>query len=187
MTTPILEAPRLILRPSVFEDHVWVQQLFPHWDIVKHMNASVPWPYPADGARQYYEHVFMPDIASGKSLGWAVTEKASGVPMGVLQLTPKSDTDNRGFWLGSSFHNKGFMSEAVVVTTDYAFGPLGMKRLLLNNAKDNAASGNIKLKANATLLEERESDYVCGKAIQQHWELRPDAWATSPMKQASLR
>ena len=57
ITTPVLETARLILRPLELADADQVQLLFPHWDVVKHLNNRVPWPYPPDGARQFYEHV----------------------------------------------------------------------------------------------------------------------------------
>ena len=44
-----LHTPRLLLRPLQLSDAQQTQLLFPHWEIVKHLNAIVPWPYPADG------------------------------------------------------------------------------------------------------------------------------------------
>ncbi len=44
--TPTLETPRLLLRPLDLADAAQVQLLFPHWEIVRHLAAQVPWPYP---------------------------------------------------------------------------------------------------------------------------------------------
>jgi [ribosomal protein S5]-alanine N-acetyltransferase len=49
--TPILETARLRLRPLQLEDAPAVQRLFPRWEIVRWLDAVVPWPYPEDGAR----------------------------------------------------------------------------------------------------------------------------------------
>lgn len=184
MTTPILETPRLHLRPIVMDDHVWVQQHFPEWDVVRYMLAgNVPWPYPADGAKQFFTDKLIPKTQSGVLQAWAIVEKASHTPIGVLNLKPGiSGGGNRGFWLGTAWHGKGYMSETVRVTTDYAFGALGMPRLVLNNAKPNTASAKLKIKANAALIREEEMDFVGGRMMAQWWELTPKQWATSPLK-----
>src|ERR1700759_5114722 len=41
-----LHPPRLLLRPLQLSDAEQTQLLFPHWEIVKHLNTIVPWPYP---------------------------------------------------------------------------------------------------------------------------------------------
>jgi hypothetical protein len=47
---PTLETERLILLPLELADAAQLQVLFPHWDVVKHLNNIAPWPYPADGS-----------------------------------------------------------------------------------------------------------------------------------------
>lgn len=64
---PTLYTERLILRPLTLEDAEGVQQQFPHWEVVRYLNAQVPWPYPADGARSYLEHVALPAMARGRN------------------------------------------------------------------------------------------------------------------------
>jgi hypothetical protein len=41
----VLETPRLILCPLRLEDAVRTQEIFPRWEIVRYLNAIVPWPY----------------------------------------------------------------------------------------------------------------------------------------------
>ena len=53
--TPVLKTPRLILRPLRRKDAPVIQRLFPRWEIVRYLNASIPWPYPADGAAGHIE------------------------------------------------------------------------------------------------------------------------------------
>ena len=50
MDTPTLYTERLILRPLELADAEAIQRLFPHWEVVRYLNALVPWPYPTDGA-----------------------------------------------------------------------------------------------------------------------------------------
>ena len=48
--TPVLETPRLILRPMRAGDVPAIQRRFPKWEIVQYLHDEVPWPYPDDGA-----------------------------------------------------------------------------------------------------------------------------------------
>ena len=57
-----IETDRLILRPLELADAARTQLLFPHWEIVKFLNAKIPWPYPPDGAFTYYKSVSLPAI-----------------------------------------------------------------------------------------------------------------------------
>gem|GEM_PF-4771929 len=50
---PTLETARLALRPVEMADAPAIQRLFPQWEIVRHLNAGVPWPYPEDGAESF--------------------------------------------------------------------------------------------------------------------------------------
>jgi RimJ/RimL family protein N-acetyltransferase len=180
--TPTLETPRLLLRPLRLEDHIWAQKLFPHFEIIKHLNPTVPWPYPDNGVYTFYKDIILPAIAVGKKLYWIIVEKSSNTPIGALEITPGAMDDNRGFWIGLPFHGKGYMSEAVTATTDYAFDVLDMKKLMLTNAKPNTASARMKIKSGAILVKEIESDFVSGKFIKQIWEQTPENWRASPLK-----
>ena len=62
---PTLYTERLILRPLQLADADAVQQLFPHWDVVRYLNAAVPWPYPEDGAFAYLRDIVLPAVAAG--------------------------------------------------------------------------------------------------------------------------
>src|SRR5262250_689118 len=100
MTTPRLETARLLLRPLALEDADQVQALFPQWEIVRFLNAVVPWPYPADGARTFYRDIALPAIARGEQWVWTLRLKTDPERLiGNISLM-RSETDNRGFWLG---------------------------------------------------------------------------------------
>jgi [ribosomal protein S5]-alanine N-acetyltransferase len=43
---PALETERMWAWPVRLEDAEQVQKIFPQWEIVKHLGAVVPWPYP---------------------------------------------------------------------------------------------------------------------------------------------
>jgi len=61
-----LDTRRLILRPLRLEGADQTQRLFPSWDVVKFLNAKIPWPYPPDGMRIIAREVR--DFVSGRLL-----------------------------------------------------------------------------------------------------------------------
>jgi [ribosomal protein S5]-alanine N-acetyltransferase len=102
---PILETPRLWLRPLQLEDAAQIQILFPHWEIVKHLAGRVPWPYPPDGALTYSRDFALPAMERGNELHWTLRLKSQPEQaIGCISLM-KAESDNRGFWLAC--HGKG--------------------------------------------------------------------------------
>lgn len=174
-----LETKRLILRPVTQEDHQDVQNNFPHWDIVKYLNKNVPWPYPPDGAKGFLEHVLLPAVARGDAYAWAITRKES--PEEVIGLiewrTKESEEGSRGFWLALPHHGKGYMTEAVAATNDYAFDVLGFVSVTVKNARGNAGSRRVKEKTGAILLRTSPSqNYLGGYKEEEVWELTAENW-----------
>ena len=70
-----LETDRLLLRPLQLSDAEQTQPLFAQWEIVKFLNAAVPWPFPADGAFTYYRDVSLPAIERGDEWYWTLRLK----------------------------------------------------------------------------------------------------------------
>ena len=52
-STPVLHTPRLVLRPLRSKDAPVIQKRFANWEVVRWLDAKVPWPYPADGAANF--------------------------------------------------------------------------------------------------------------------------------------
>jgi [ribosomal protein S5]-alanine N-acetyltransferase len=186
-TTPTLETERLLLRPLVLEDADTAQLLFDNPIVVKYLDArTIPQPYPADGVRQYYLDYLLPDVEAGRTLAWSIIERAPSQLTGVLQLTPEHKKDSRGFWLGARYHRRGYITEVIVATTDYAFDVLGMPCMLLNNAEPNVASRRVKEKADAEFIGMvKNKAFVGGIFNQEYWRLTPERWHASPMKRAA--
>lgn len=65
MKTPALETSRLYLRPLQAEDALQIQKIFPQWEIVRHLAAGFPWPFPDDGASRYVNMLVLPASAKG--------------------------------------------------------------------------------------------------------------------------
>ena len=175
---PILETPRLVLRPVELADAPRIQTLFDDWEVVKWLAAVVPWPYPADGAVTFVQRV-VKEMEETDRIVWAIhlkSEPNTGL-VGIIELTPSSTEDNRGFWLGQAFHGRGYMSEAVRVVTDYAFEDLGMESLALNNAEPNLGSHRLKEKAGAEIVGfEEDVAFVSGQFRCIRWKLTKESW-----------
>ena len=165
-----------MLQPVKLSDAEQVQRIFPQWEIVKFLNASVPWPYPSDGAFNYYRDVSLPAIERGEEWHWTLRLKTSPEQViGAISLN-KGETINRGFWLAPPWHNQGFMTEAAIATNDYWFDVLGFKVLRAPKAICNAPSRRISEKTGMRVIAVEEHDYVSGRFSTEIWEITDQEW-----------
>ena len=98
--TPRLETERLVLRPLRLGDVPAIQRHFAHWEMVRHLVARVPWPYPADGAETNVREC-LAKRERGEQFYWAITLKGGGDELiGRIDLRPDAGVGAmRGFWL----------------------------------------------------------------------------------------
>jgi RimJ/RimL family protein N-acetyltransferase len=165
----------LLLRPLELTDAEQAQILFPHWEIVKHLNAVVPWPYPPDGARAFYEQVALPAMERGEQWTWSLFLKTEpGQLIGSISLI--RGEENRGFWLGLPWHGQGLMTEASNAVTDFWFDTLKFPVLRVPKAIDNTASRRISEKQGMRVVATVERDYVCGRMPAEIWEITAAEW-----------
>jgi RimJ/RimL family protein N-acetyltransferase len=173
---PTLYTERLILRPLTLEDAEGVQQQFPHWEVVRYLNAQVPWPYPADGARSYLEHVALPAMARGVEWHWSIRLKsAPEVLIGNVSLMDEVD-NNRGFWLGLQWQGQGLMAEASAAVTEYWFEVLGRPVMRVPKATPNVASRRISERTGMRLVRTDEGRFVAGRFPKDIWEITREEW-----------
>jgi len=171
-----LETARLILCPLELGDAEQVQRIFPQWEIVKFLNARVPWPFPAEGVLTYYREVALPAIARGEEWHWTLRLKSKPAQIiGHISLR-RQENHNRGFWLGLPWHGQGLMSEAVEVVTDYWFDVLGFAVLRAPKAVANVASRKISEKTGMRIVSVEERDYVGGRFPSELWEITAEEW-----------
>ncbi|MEZ0326175.1 MAG: GNAT family N-acetyltransferase [Fimbriimonas sp.] len=184
-TRPIvaLETRRLLLKPLQETDAPRIQQLFPNLNVLRYINAAVPWPYPEDGAITFVRES-LTRIESREEYVWAIVRKGSEEEglIGIISLTPAAKVDSRGFWIGEEYWGKGYMKEASTAVTDFAFTELGMQELLLSNAEPNIASHRLKEAAGAEIISIQPTDYVGGTFPGVRWRLSAEAWAQNRAK-----
>jgi RimJ/RimL family protein N-acetyltransferase len=180
---PTLLTERLILRPLALEDAKAIQQQFAHWEVVRYLNAIVPWPYPADGARNYLEQVALPGMARGNEWHWSIRLKSAPEQMiGNINLTDEQD-DNRGFWLGPQWQGQGFMTEACAVVTEYWFDVLKRPMMRVPKAAPNLGSRRISERAGMRLIRTDEGEFVEGRFPRDIWEMTREEWlSTQPSR-----
>jgi RimJ/RimL family protein N-acetyltransferase len=170
------QTARLILRPISIGDATQIQELFPHWEIVRYLRNVIPWPYPADGALQFIRDFALPAIARGDEWIWTLRLKSEPARIiGVLNLR-RGPHGNRGFWLGLAWQGRGLMSEACAWANDFWFDTLGFPVLRVAKARDNTTSRRISEKQGMRLVGIEERDYVCGRLPSEIWEITTEEW-----------
>ncbi len=173
---PAGETERLILRPPELCDAPQIQELFPHWEIVRYLRNVVPWPYPADGALHFIRDFALPAMERGDAWHWTLRLKsAPDEIIGCLDLR-KGEEDSRGFWLGLKWQERGLMSEACAWANDFWFERLGFSVLRVAKAQANTASRRISEKHGMRLVGVIEKDYVCGRLPAEIWEMTAEEW-----------
>jgi ribosomal-protein-alanine N-acetyltransferase len=173
---PVLETPRLILRPLELADAPEIQRLFPQWEIVRYLNAIVPWPFPPDAAITHVRDSALPAMAGGDEWHWTLRLKSAPERLiGRIHLA-RGNNNNRGFWLVPEYHGQGLMTEAVVAANDYWFDVLGFPVLRAPKASANLGSRRISEKTGMRIAGKAEKDYVSGRLPSEMWEITAEEW-----------
>lgn len=173
---PSLETARLILRPVEIADAPAIQRIFAQWEVIRYLNAAVPWPYPDDGAETFFRDVTFPAIERGECWAWSIFPQSDpGTLIGRIDLAINDDAQ-RGFWLDPDWQRQGLMSEASEVVTDYWFDVLEQPVLRIFKAIDNVASRRISLSQGMRCVGTIEKDYVGGRMLSDLWEITAEEW-----------
>ncbi|WP_336355717.1 GNAT family N-acetyltransferase [Pseudomonas granadensis] len=174
--TPTLYTERLILRPLELADAEAVQRQFAHWEVVRYLNAAVPWPYPDDGALTYVRDVALPAVAAGTEWHWSIRLKTAPEQLiGSISLMDQTD-NHRGFWLAPAWQGQGLMSEASATVTDYWFRTLERPMMRVPKAAPNMGSRRLSERAGMRLIRSDEDDFVGGRFAREIWEITREEW-----------
>jgi len=179
---PELQTERLILRPLELANAEQVQRLFPQWEIVKHLNARVPWPFPEDGVINHYRESALPEMERGDEWHWTLRQKTDPEQI-IGAIGVMKGENNRGFWLAPQWQRKGLMMEAVVAVNDFWFNVLGMPVLRVPKAISNAPSRRISEKTGMRVIATGESEFVSGRLPTETWEITAEEWRAWRAKQ----
>lgn len=175
-STPTFETSRLILTPLQLADAALIQQLFPHWEVVRYLDSRVPWPYPADGALCYVRDVALPAIERGEEWHWMIRlSDAPDQAIGSISLYDQPG-NSRGFWLAPQWQGCGYMREACEVVNRYWFETLDRPAMQVPKAVGNQASRRVSEREGMTLLSVSEGRFVSGVMGKELWELTRAQW-----------
>ena len=172
---PVLTTERLTLRPMRLADAPALQRLFNDWEVVKHLNGHVPWPYPDDGAETHVRQ----SLEKRDRYYWTITlTGAEDEALGLISIKPDlgDQGEQRGFWLGRPYWGRGLMTEAAERVTRHAFLDLGWPHLWLGNAEENTASHRVKEKQGAIIVGRTPIKLVAGDATKVVWLLPRETW-----------
>ncbi len=184
---PVFETKRLTLCPITLNDAPATQRLFPHWEIVSFLGHNIPWPYPEDGALQFYRDGALPAMDRGEMWLWAIRLKDGPSHLtGCISLNGVRD-NNRGFWLGLPWQRRGIMQEACEVVTDFWFNVLNREKLRVAKAVGNIASRRITEKEGARLVAIEDRVFRMGLTKAEIWEITRDEWNARRRRPADLQ
>lgn len=183
MTIAPLATARLHLLPLTIADAPAIQRIFPNWEILRWMDGSIPWPYPADGAEAFLTGIALPAMTRGEAWHWSIRPKSDVDRLiGVISLS-NLPGDNRGFWLDPDWQGQGLMTEASDAVTAHWFEALGRTHLRVPKAANNAASRRISERQGMRVIDRFRKTLVSGEHDMELWELTRDEWRFSKRAQ----
>lgn len=179
---PPLETPRLLLRAMDEADLPQVQALFPQWEVVKYLNAKIPWPFPPNGVETFFRETALPARMRGEEWLWTIRLKTTPEKIAGAISLGKTENENRGFWLDPRMRGQGYMLEACDAVTDFWFDVLKYPVLRAPKAIANEASRRISEKQGMRMIERFERDYVSGRWPSELWEITAEEWRARKAK-----
>ena len=173
---PTLLTRQLLLQPLTLGDAEAIQERFAHWEVVRYLNAAVPWPYPDDGALSYVRDVALPAMARGTEWHWTIRLRSRPDDViGSVSLMDQVD-NHRGFWLSPPWQGQGLMSEVCEVVDSFWFETLGRPLMRVPKAAPNVGSRRISERGGMSLVSSEESDFVSGRFASDLWEITREQW-----------
>jgi len=131
--------PRLTLRPGWPEDAPALAAAIGHRAVVDRL-AHVPWPYRADDAARF---LALPcGAADARFLIWS-HEAAAPRLVGGIELAPRADDHELGYWLTPDAWGRGLATEAGRAVIDMARHALPVRRIVAYPHADNPASARV--------------------------------------------
>lgn len=123
---------------------------------------NIPFPYTADDADWYIQHVAETTRTLGHSISWAI-RNAKGQLVGGIGFQDfelgKSHKAEIGYWLAKPYWNQGIITEAVKKTTDYGFREFGLIRITAHVFAFNKGSARVLEKAGYAFEGQLRSHY----------------------------
>ncbi len=146
MDQPVLETPRLHLRPFVLADAPVVQRLAGAPEVAD-TTLLIPHPYP-DGAAEQWIRTHPDSFANRRDAVWAITLRDTTELIGAISLAidERDQRGELGYWLGVPYWGHGYMTEATAAVIEFGFTILDLHRIQARHFTRNPASGRVMQK-----------------------------------------
>lgn len=142
MALPTLPTGRLLLRGFTPADAPRVRELAGSREVAS-TTLNVPHPY-EEGMAEAWIRGHAADWEERKRLSLAATTGSDGLVGCVgLGLEPEHGRAEIGYWIGEPYWNLGYATEAAGAVLAYAFGELGLHRVVARHLARNPASGQV--------------------------------------------
>lgn len=160
MAIPTLNTQHLLLKGITLEHALSYQKHFVDYEVIRHLSTAVPWPYPENGIIDFINNFILPKQDKNRWFWGLFLKSNSNELIGGIDLWRDGIPENRGFWLGKQFWNRGIMTEATTAVNDYAFDSLAFEKLIFSNALGNQASRRVKEKTGAKFIRTEPALFV---------------------------
>jgi 8-oxo-dGTP diphosphatase len=144
-----LESERLRLRALRADDAAPIAILVNDWEVVRY-TTSIPFPYDVDMARGFIASQaerWAAWQAQGKltdEIAFAIARKSDRELVGCIGLQPgETGGVEFGYWIGKTYWNRGYASEAVAVLARFAFETLRVEEIWAAAVPVNDASHRV--------------------------------------------
>lgn len=148
---PPLAAAGIALRLPGADDVPWITAACSDRELSRYI-PGIPYPYSQSDGRAFIEHVGQ-GWAEGTSAAFVIADAATGYGRGTigLHLYPAdAELAEVGYWLCREARGRGAATIAVRLVSGWAFAQLGIRRLNLITAPENAASQHVAERAGFT-------------------------------------
>lgn len=138
---PTIETERLILSQLEEKDIPFIVEYLQH-RIYSDLTSNIPYPYTEDDARFWLK---MSKEAFENNIGYtfAIRDKEDHIIGAVGLHDLEYDKAELGYWIGISYWNKGYVTEAAKAIVDFGFKELGINKIFATHFPHNPASGRI--------------------------------------------
>ena len=147
-TAPTLYTERLILRSFTLDDAPDVQRLANDPDVAS-TTYEIKHPYEVDMAEEWIQWCYH-GYETGESIDFAITFSTDGTLIGTVGLVfrlhlPYKDAA-LNYWIGKSYWNCGYCTEAAKTVVAYGFREHDIESIFADYFKRNPASGRVMQK-----------------------------------------
>ena len=143
-TFPTLFTERLVLSQPIVSDSEDVVFQMNSTSEISENTLSLPFPYREENAHFWFK-MAEDGFANKDAFIFGIREKENLKLIGAIGL--HLDIENHkaevGYWLGKSFWNKGYVSEALQKVLKFGFEELNLNKIYASHFLHNPASGKV--------------------------------------------